>query len=215
MKKSAIRDLYDIIGVELTEYRLRQNLVIRVPIQNILCGILVESSDFSKDVFNVSAFVQPLYIPADHIVLNFGVRLPGVWEYEPSKVGAVATRLLQVVKERALPFHQRFGNAEQFFRNANGAFSPNSIHLHQALVLTAIYLDKNPEAQERFKLLKSLVEKMDSQVTWPRAVLGETQAFLDDAARNSIATRERLKQVELMTLKKLKLDDIPRKSERQ
>ena len=210
MKKTDIRNLYDIIKAEMSGYRLKQDLLVQVPIHNILCGILFESSGFSKEAFNISVFVQPLYVPAERVVVNFGMRLPGVWEYVPSDSRDLAARLLEAFKEQGLPFHRRFATADQFFQEASGAFSPNNIHLQQALVLTAICLGRNREAQDHFKSLQHLVEKMDRKVTWPRAVLSETQAFLDEAAKDSEAARQHLRQVELATLRSLNLHDFPR-----
>jgi hypothetical protein len=47
MKKAEVRKLYSIIRSEISEYKLENKLLIRIPLGNILGGILFDSSGFS------------------------------------------------------------------------------------------------------------------------------------------------------------------------
>jgi hypothetical protein len=212
MKRTEIKHLYNTQlnrAPFLTDYCLKENFLVRVPIGNILCGILFSPSGFSKKAFYIRAFTQPLYIPSDYLVLTFGLEMPGYWEYAVAEIDLVGPRVLKVLADHALPFHQRFSTLELFYRNAESTFSPKNIHLQQALVLTSIYLDKEGEAQEHFDTLRQLVDQSDPKIPWPRAVLDETQTFVSEAATDRKVVRAHLREVEVATRKNLRLNDLP------
>jgi hypothetical protein len=214
MKRTDIKHLYDTYlskTLSQTDYRLKRNFLVRVPIGNIFCGIVFSSSGFSQDAFYINAFAQPLYIPSDHIVLTFGREMPGYWEYSASDTQVLGLRVLKALEDHALPLHQSLSNLELFYRNVQTICSPKNIHLHQALVLTAIYLNKMQEAQEHFKILRRLVDESDPKIPWPRAVLDQTETFTTEAATDIGLARAHLQEVELATLRSLKLDDLPTK----
>lgn len=210
MKKTAVERIWKLINEQFPEYRLKNNLLVRAPIGCILCGILFESSAFSKESFYINAFVQPLYIPAEHLVLTCGMRVPGQWEYDQVELNALAQRASQALREVALPFHQEFGALELFYTNAAGKFSLKNIYVHQSLVLTAIHLGKIVEAQEHFKNLQDIADSTDQSVPWIDAVLNETRTMLEQARLGWQVAHEKLQTIESQTIKSLKLDDLPR-----
>jgi hypothetical protein len=209
MKKTAVRHIYDKIYSEIPDYGRKDHLLVRIPIRSLLYGILFDSSAFSKEAFYINIFVQPLYIPKEYLVLTFGIRVPGVWEYEISHIDILSKRILAAIQDHALPFHQRFSTLELFYRNAESTFSPKNIHLQQALVLTAMYLDKDREAQEHFDILRHLVDQSDPKISWPRAVFDETQTFVNEAATDRKVVHAHLREVEVATRKNLRLNDLP------
>jgi hypothetical protein len=210
MQKNAVQSIWKLINEHFPDYRLKNNLLVRTPIGCILCGILFESSAFSKESFYLNAFVQPLYVPAEHLVLTFGMRIPGQWEYDQVELNALARRVSQALRQVALRFHQDFGSLELFYRNAARKFSLKNIHLHQSLAFTAIHLGKIVEAQDHFKKLESLVDSADQSVQWIGAVLNETHTMLEQAKLGWQVAHEKLRTVESQTIKALKLDDLPR-----
>src|SRR5262245_24785188 len=117
MDKKAAGKLWGLLEQKFPDYRLKNRLVVRVPLGNILCGVLFESSAFSKGAFCVDIFVQPLYVPSEHLVLTFGMRVPGQWEYDASVVDELAPRVLRAVRDQALPFHQTHSTPDLFYRH--------------------------------------------------------------------------------------------------
>ena len=210
MDKKAVRNIWSRINQDFKDYRLKNRLLVRVPIGHILCGILFEPSAFSKEPFYINAFVQPLYVPSDHLVLTFGIRVPGQWQYVPSEIDKVASLVSKALEEHALLFFPSLATPELFYKNARENFPEENIHFHQLLVLTAILLRKRADAQRHFDTLKCLVEKTDRQIPWPQAVLDETLMFLDESMRDIDAGREHLLAVESATLRALRLDEFPR-----
>jgi len=210
MKKRDVRNIYDVIHLDLTDYGLKDRLLVRVPTGDVLCGVLFDSSAFSKEAFYIHIFVQPLYVPAEYLVLTFGERVPGVWEHKASNVDILAPRVLKAIQDQARPFHERFSTAESFYRNAERTFPTENIHLQQALVLTAIYLGRKRDAQRHFDALRLLIEKSDPKIPWPRAVLAETETFVSEATADPNAAHRHLREVRLSTLKNLRLDDLPK-----
>ena len=210
MDKKAARNIWSRINQTFEDYRLKNRLIVKVPIGHILCGILFEPSAFSKEPFYINVFVQPLYVPSEHLVLTFGIRVPGQWEYVPSQIDTVASLVSKGLEAHALPFFLSLATPELFYENAREKFPEENIHFQQLLVLTAILLRKSADAQRHFDILKRLVEKTDRKITWPRAVLDETFTFLDESMRDLDVGREHLLAVESATLRALGLDEFPR-----
>jgi hypothetical protein len=209
MDKKAVRKLWSRINQSYPEYRLTNRLLVRIPLGSILSGVLFDSSAFSKEMFYIDLFVQPLYVPSDHLVLNFGLRAPGQWDYKEPIIQELANRVSLMIRDQASAFHQTFGTPELFYRNIPAKFSLKDIYLHQALVFTAVHLGKIDEAQRHFETLHKLVTNTDPKIPWPRAVLKETECLVNEATRDSSRARDRLRQFEADTLKNLKLDDLP------
>lgn len=58
-------------------FAARRRLVVKVSDDALLSGVLCEPSGFSADRYYVNVFVQPLYVPSGHLVLDFGQRVGG------------------------------------------------------------------------------------------------------------------------------------------
>ncbi len=114
MDKKAVRNLWSLIDQQFPEYRLKNRLLVRLPVGSILGGVLFEPSAFAKEPFYINIFVQPLYIPSEHLVLSFGERVLGKWDYDLSRVQELAGRVSQVIRDQASPFHETFGTPELF-----------------------------------------------------------------------------------------------------
>lgn len=59
----------------LSQYDVSNGILIRRPLRHLIAGYCFESSGFDADSFYLWAFVQPLYVPSDHISFTFGRRL--------------------------------------------------------------------------------------------------------------------------------------------
>lgn len=157
MNKNDIKHLYSRVEKGLPGYRLKDNFVFAAPVKHILCGILFDSSAFSKRAFYMHAFVQPLYVPAEQLVLTFGRRLPGNWEYSDPEVHQLGAEVLKAFDKHALPLHRRLATPEHFMTEAERTFSPTNIHLQQALVFTAILLGRIDAARDHLFAIGKLV----------------------------------------------------------
>jgi hypothetical protein len=107
-------------------FTARRSLVFKVTAGNVLHGITTDSSAFTTD-FYVWVFVQPLYVPSEYIVLNFGDRVGGGarrWSRDEMQGGS----LTEAVVSAAPALFTRIGEpaglaraAEQTERNSRHA----------------------------------------------------------------------------------------------
>lgn len=59
----------------LRNFSVKNKLLYVIPVHHILRGYYLEDSGFDPLSFNCWAFVQPLYVPSEHLVFNMGGRL--------------------------------------------------------------------------------------------------------------------------------------------
>lgn len=97
-------------------------MVVRLPIGSVLSDVLFEASAFSKVPFYINFFVQPLYVPSEHLMLSFGERVLGQWDYDASKIEELANRVFQAKRDQALPFFDLFGTPGLLYKNLPKAF---------------------------------------------------------------------------------------------
>jgi hypothetical protein len=100
----------------LPGFAARKSLVYRHPVEFFLCGISFETSSFSSDSVAVTAFVQPLYVPQDHLVYTFGFRL-GDYEINEGTEAKVFQEIGDSVRRCALPFFDRLDGLDRFCAN--------------------------------------------------------------------------------------------------
>jgi hypothetical protein len=55
---------------------LSHGFLIATPLRRVICGICLNGSQ-TPDSYYIEPFVQPLYVPTDHLHLTFGIRLLG------------------------------------------------------------------------------------------------------------------------------------------
>ena len=81
---------------------IQRNLLYCEGIRCLLRGCVVESSSFDSNRFTVEAFVQPLYVPQESVVLTFGKRLGGGsgrrWSFDPSAETAIMADVLRAIQ---------------------------------------------------------------------------------------------------------------------
>lgn len=106
----------------LPGYRVRGSLLYAEPVEDLLRGFLFETSAFDRTALHVTAFVQPLYVPAQYLVLTFGERLGGGakrWRPVGEQEEEVMRDLLLEIKKTGLPFLNRIKTPADLARQAS------------------------------------------------------------------------------------------------
>jgi hypothetical protein len=108
-------------------------------------------------------FVQPLYIPEDAIVLNFGKRLEfgfgrltfhERWDLNPDSLDSTLPAMLKSMFRQGVPFLRKRDSIELFIRNLKyGIRVENTIFDREALVYSLARLGRYREAERRLKSL--------------------------------------------------------------
>lgn len=95
----------------LPGYAVRGRLIFRTPIEMLLVGLACEPSAFAKELFTVHAFVQPLYVPSNHITFSLGDRLGRLggkgdkwWDYSPEREQEIMDDVRGYIEREAVPF---------------------------------------------------------------------------------------------------------------
>lgn len=99
---------------QLRGYVGKLDLLYRLPLDHVLCGLCFEGSSFDKYSFYVNYFAMPLYVPVDYLTLNFGGRVRSErgdrWNINDA---SVQERLSDAVQAQCLPFFSRIRSASQ------------------------------------------------------------------------------------------------------
>lgn len=138
----------------------RGSLIYRRPVADLLCGCHVESSGFSGDRFVLHAFVQPLYVPAQSVVLSFGRRLGGRGERwfnlsDEAEAQAMA-EVLRLIRSDVLPLCARFREPADFARYG-GELVSNRRDPHFVEAVAYSYALAGEYAQARDHLMRLLI----------------------------------------------------------
>ena len=125
-------------------FSIRGSLMFISPLAHTLRGFSFEPSGFDKTPFYVTVFFQPMYVPGEHLVLNFGRRLKnggsGRWQIQDAGNLTALTTAMQ----KEVPFllglqtPNEVASAIQAFTRPNelGHVNPHSLEaLAYALIL--------------------------------------------------------------------------------
>lgn len=87
----------------LSGFAINGNLLFIAPIRHLLKGVFFNPSA-DKHSFYVQVFVQPMYVPSEQIVFNFGFRLGGNAYAWDGTAPSLAHDLMQAIIKQAVPF---------------------------------------------------------------------------------------------------------------
>lgn len=189
--------------------------MVRVPLNHLLCGFVFHGSSYSKTSFRVEAVVQPLYVPADTVVLLFAKRLRNagtdVWEWTPD--------MARVIEEiRIAIASQGLSHIDQVRRPLDVAdrattFEPaRTMKTEEAIAYSLLYSDRFDEGLgvlEQF-CARLARELRSNSPAWMVQWQDRNMKLLDLLKTNPPAVKARLQEWENETIAKLKLDALPR-----
>lgn len=127
----------------LTGFEVTRGIIHATPIGDLLRGFTFDSSAFDRDVAYLCVFVQPLYVPEDHIVLTFGKRLENrlgflrrneAWHLDSDVLEQSATAIVKAMVQEGLPFLRKLNTPELFIRNVRSPFGLFDTVFHREAV---------------------------------------------------------------------------------
>ncbi len=86
-------------------WQFKSGVIFPAPVGFLLRGVCRESSGFSRTMFDLAAFVQPLWMRREYIVLSYGGRLrdaKGRWGFEVGRDSAAS--IGDAIAIQAMPF---------------------------------------------------------------------------------------------------------------
>lgn len=164
------------------------HLIYRVPVNAVFSGFIFDSSGFSADSFNPSAFVQPLYVPSEHFTMTLGQRLLGVWKFRSDDQG-LADALLRSIKKEGLPLLDALGTPEKLARDAETLKNSSNHYVRQAAAYSLVWIGRDQDAVRRLDELLAILLEMSSSRKWALAVRTEVAGLREMLSKDPQGAR--------------------------
>jgi hypothetical protein len=192
----------------LEGFRANGKLLYRVPVGNVLRAFIFDSSGFSAEAFHPQVFVQPLYVPCDHLNLTLGRRFLGVWKFEPELEQQLGQKLIHEIFQTGLPFLQRYAGPESIAKELrrNPALGVNC-RLQEVLAYSLLILGRNDEALHELDQLLAMLEPLSEARSWERTLHAEIGILREKLMRNPAELRAMLQGIAEQSRQKLRLTE--------
>jgi len=198
---------------ELPGMRFAGSLFFVDPPEYLLRGLYFEGSDFDRTAFTVYAFVQPLYVPKDHIYFSYGDRLGCLgggaerwWNMEASTEPTVMAEVLQLIREEGLPHLEQLKTPADLAawtqRQSHAAGDPNYL---EALGYSLALEGRIPEALEALDRVSRLPPPYGPD-SWEHAVRRRVAEMRELLARDPEQARRVLDEWTAATATALRLN---------
>ncbi len=179
-------------------FAVRGGLAFIKPVESVLRGICCERS-IDPDSFYVWVFVQPMYVPSDHIFFNFGWRVGEVWmRGDPELI----PRLKKSICERAMPFLE-FANEPKHLPMA--AEKWNQIHDPVVMQIVGYSYAKIGDVEKACEVLERFVHRA-KETGYGLSRVQDVERFLDLLKSDFQAAQCMLVSWERETRAKLRLE---------
>lgn len=195
---------------DLPDFAYRGSLLFVRPVVHLLRGFYFESSAFDADAFHVWTFVQPLYVPSDCVIFNFGTRLYGRWgegwTLDRQDEGATMTDVLVSIKEKGLPFLAPVQTPGDLARKASlvGGY-PNTPHTAEAVAYSFVLAHEYPEALQALDRFRTILATHDLTNPWLAEMQRRSELVRDRLERNPHEAIELLEEWNEQTRSDLRL----------
>jgi hypothetical protein len=188
-----------------------RRVIYAIPVDNVLCGLIFDSSGFSAQTFHPHAFVQPLYVPSEHLILSFGNRLSGVWKFAAGREQHLADRLIRNIHKQFQPFVASLRTPELFAKNASkfSWFNKSNPHLAQAMAYSLAFSGEWKAAAKWLRAVEEIIQKSKAMQEWEVALATECRRFQDLLAGDPEGARRQLVAISEQTRNSLKLPSAP------
>jgi hypothetical protein len=171
---------------ELNGFGVKGGLLLAIPAEYLLRGFCVNSSAFDNS-FALEAFVQPLYVPCDHVYFNFGNRLGRLkdnrerwWLIDEQNEASSMEEILGLIKDVGLPFIDTWKTPDDFVRRAFAhCGDPRNPHRLQTQFYSAILVDDVAAGRSSFQKLKTHIEGSSDRRPWLLQLLKESTELYD------------------------------------
>ena len=158
-------------------FSINKKLMFICPITDILRGFHFEPSAFSKKAFYVDVFFMPLYVPAKQIHFTFGHRV-GVGKCWNADLPGLGTELQAEMKSE-LPMLLNLGTPKNIVRALESFANRKNPHSIEAFAYALI---RAKEFTEAAKAIATLLNVIDTRITWQREIGARTQLIKERLA---------------------------------
>jgi hypothetical protein len=208
MNAKDLRPIHRALLPTLPGFAAHKSLLLMAPMNGMLRAIHCDPSAFSKDDFHVEAFVMPLCVPTDYLVLTLGhpIRHPkGGWGWT-RKMPDLVSDLSEAIQTQVLPFLQSIRTAEDFARMATEFWA----NPHTARDV-AFALANAGDIRRAIAVLDEALpglESLDKDIAWHLELCEDAKMMRDLLASNPVVARRQLVEWEDYTIRALRLEQF-------
>jgi hypothetical protein len=197
---------------ELPGFMLKGRLLYRLGNEWIVQGIFFESSAFDKQRLAVHAFVQPLYVPADSLVLTLGRRLPssnGQW-WDMAIGGQIrGDEILQSIRQQGLDLLEMGRSPDQLLRNLGKFLTDlNSEYALEVSGLSRLLIGDDEGSRQDLRRLRGQLARINDQVGWIQDLRRRAEQIEMETQTDPAVARIRLASWRDETLRNLRLPPL-------
>lgn len=190
---------------ELPGFTAKKNLLFFRPLGHILRGICFDNSCFKPKGFFVHVFVQPLFVPCNHIALNFGWRIGGGSPMWNADAPNLLSELSNGLRQEALPFLASVRNPDDLASSTVGVRKTGDPYVQQAIAFGFALVGNIERATATFDLLLRL---LDVQIGWQKEMAERAAKLKAELLTDPAGVRRQLGSWEAETAKNLGLEEF-------
>jgi hypothetical protein len=155
---------------DLPDFTYKGSLLFVRPVVHFLRGFSFDTSSFDADSFHVEAFIQPLYVLADSIRYNFGMRLHGQlgqgWKLDRQDVATTMNEDLASIEKEGLYFVSRVQTPRDLARKAVLLGHSQDVYTVEAIAYSSVLAREFPEALQSLERLQGLLRAHGLDTPW-------------------------------------------------
>lgn len=201
-KRSLKAFINDRIMPRLCGFQAKQSVVYQEDTTVFLKGFYFEISRSVPSQIAVSFFIQPLYVPADTFVLNFGARLGDNgdkwWDFQAQAPDEIASDIVERARRIQTDYFGRIMEPNEFPKNALGTRS--TIHFMRAAAYSLCFSQENSaEVEIAFNELFKKAREIGLSIDWVARICDDAETLLnlyrDDSCQALRSLRETIELV--------------------
>ena len=185
----------------LPDCEAKVGLLYLTPVRHTLRGVLLNRSGDHR-AFYVTVFLQPLFVPADHIVLNLGWRLGGGSHTWNADADGVLDDLAARLRGEAWPFLSPIESVDDVVVAIRKLNKPADGYAQQAL---AYSLARAGCTQEAINELERFVGGLNPEIKWQREAADRAIRLISLLTADDAEAQRQLRAWEEQTARSLGL----------
>jgi len=195
---------------QLPDFVCRGSLLYTRPIADLLRGISFDSYRFLPRSFDVRPFVQPLYVPIEHIHYGFATRLTGrsgdYWDLAQGDEVQTMEDVLASIRIQGLPFlASRRSPADLVERLPLLHGGTDNPHTAEAFAYSCVLVGDMPAALRTIDHIRPVLERERELSPWMDEILSRTQTVKEYLERDPKQALALLAEWKEYTRSKLRL----------
>lgn len=190
-------------------FAVKNGLMFRKPLNDILVGICFDASSYSKDAFYIWYFVLPLYVPTPFLHFAHGDRLRSgnVNIYDDqwnASTGDLILKLNLALTKQAMPQISEVHSPCDFIKKIRMWLAPDRTVVREAIAYSLIRIEEFKKAEIA---LSSLAEELEgSAYSSDPPIRARAQLLVSKLREDPAHAQDQLDRWEETTVKKLRME---------